>query len=238
MKTNLLQKLTAMAAVAGVTLAVSTAVSTAVAEDATAPNTVQSAAAGSEPVPDLTYSALGILKLAQAKLSDDTIIYYIKNSGNSYVLNADQIIYLRQQGVSEAVIKAMLSQPRTASAVAMPTSPAPQPVVAYDNSEQDSQAAVAPTVTYVQPAPDTTYYSQPYYDTGYQPYYYYPAYNWCAPVIFYHGGGRVWGGGWHGVAPGAVWHGGRTAGAWHGGGSVGVWHGGGHVGSWQGSNHR
>ena len=41
-----------------------------------------------------------------------TIIAYIRNSGNSYGLNADQIIYLRQQGLSDAVIRVMLSQPR------------------------------------------------------------------------------------------------------------------------------
>ena len=40
---------------------------------------------------------------------------YIKNSGNSYGLNADQIIYLRQQGVSDAVITAMLNQPKPGS---------------------------------------------------------------------------------------------------------------------------
>jgi hypothetical protein len=63
-----------------------------------------------------------------------------------------------------------------------------------------STATVAPTVTYVQTVPDTTYYYQPYY---YQPYYY-PDYAWYPPVSFSFGWG--WGGGWHGGG----WHGG-----WH-----------------------
>ena len=49
----------------------------------------------------------------KANVGDETIIAYIKNSGNSYGLNADQIIYLRQQGVSDAVVRTMLNQPQT-----------------------------------------------------------------------------------------------------------------------------
>ncbi len=45
-------------------------------------------------------------------MSDDTIVNYIRNSGNSYGMDASQIIYLKQQGVSETVINTMLNQPR------------------------------------------------------------------------------------------------------------------------------
>ena len=50
-------------------------------------------------VPQLSYGVPQIIQLAQAKVGDDTIIAYVKNSGNNYGLTADQIIYLRQQGV-------------------------------------------------------------------------------------------------------------------------------------------
>jgi len=54
--------------------------------------------------PALSYGVPQILQLAQAKLADDTIVAYIRDSRNSYDLNADQIIYLKQQGISENVI--------------------------------------------------------------------------------------------------------------------------------------
>src|SRR5476651_1077516 len=84
--------------------------SNALAQDSTTPAaqpTATSAAA-----PQLAYGVPEILRMAQAKITDDTIIAYIKNSGNSYGLNADQIIYLRQQGVSAAVLNTMLNQPK------------------------------------------------------------------------------------------------------------------------------
>ena len=198
--------------------------STTLAQDSSAKNTVQPAAVNA-PVPQLSYGVAQIEKLAQAKVGDDTIIAYIKNSRNSYGLNADQIIYLRQQGISDAVITTMLNQPRPGVAVATPTTPAPQPVASTAYGGQVSTATVAPTVTYAQPVPDTTGYSQPYYNSYYQPYYYYPAYAWYPPVTFYFGGGGVWGGGWHGGGRSGGWHGAAPRGGWHGGGSGGGGHG-------------
>ena len=174
----------AVMAIAGLALSASTAL----AQDSSAKNTVQPAAVNAS-VPQLTYGVSEILKLAQAKIGDDTIIAYIKNSRNSYGLDANQIIYLRQQGISDAVVTAMLNQPGPGMAAATPTSPAPQPVAASTaTTASGSTATVAPTVTYVQTVPDTTYYYQPYY---YQPYYY-PAYPWYPPVTFSFGWG--WGG--------------------------------------------
>src|ERR1035438_4484439 len=94
--------------------------------------------------PKLSYGVSEVVKLAQANINDDTIIAYIKSTGTDYRLGADQMLYLRQQGVSEAVIKAMLVQPRsvvapaTAAAAVASTAPAP--------------AATAPTA----PAPAAT----------------------------------------------------------------------------------
>jgi hypothetical protein len=198
MKTNHWQKMLAVLAVAGLALSASTTL----AQNLTATTTAQPAAVNA-PVPQLSYGVSQIMQLAQAKVSDDTIIAYIKNSGNIFDLNADQIIYLRQQGISDAVITTMLNQPRPAVAVATPTTPAPQPVASTAYSGPVSTATVAPTVTYVQTVPDTTYYYQP----DYQPYYY-PAYGWYPPVSFSFGWGGGWGGGWHGGGHGGGWHGG------------------------------
>lgn len=188
----------AVLAVAGLALSASTTL----AQNLTATTTAQPAAVNA-PVPQLSYGVSQIMQLAQAKVSDDTIIAYIKNSGNIFGLNADQIIYLRQQGISDAVITTMLNQPRPAVAVATPTTPAPQPVASTAYSGPVSTATVAPTVTYVQTVPDTTYYYQP----DYQPYYY-PDYAWYPPVSFSFGWGGGWGGGWHGGGHGGGWHGG------------------------------
>ena len=158
--------------------------------------------------PQLAYGVPQILQLSQAKISDDTIIAYIHNSGNSYGLNADQIIYLRQQGVSDNVLNVMLNQPKAASVSAQS---APQPDNSY--AAQSSTAYAQPTTTYVQAAPPSSVYvvpnTQAYYYNGYyaQPYYY-PYYAWPYPAVSlsfgfgggfrggFHGGGFR-GGGWH-----------------------------------------
>ncbi len=222
MKTHNLHKTLPILVVAGLLFVASSAL----AQDASTTATVQVTAPA--PVPQLSYGTAQIVQLAQAKIGEDTIVAYVKNSGNSYGLDANQIIYLRQQGVSDAVITAMLNQPKPAvasapapadySTVPAPTTPAPQVAAPSDGSSAtySSTATVAPTVTYVQTAP--TYYSQPYYYPYYYPYYgyYYPGVSigWG----WYGGGWR--GGGWRG---GGGWHGG--GGGWHGGG--GGWHGGG-----------
>jgi hypothetical protein len=161
--------------------------------------------------PQLTPNVAAIVNLAQAKVSDDTIIAYINNSGNSYGLDAAQIIYLHQRGISDAVITAMLNQPKpgiAAATVSMPTTSVPQPAV-----------------TYVETEPTTYYYYEPYYYPVYSGYY------WPYPVVVSYGwSGYRHIGAWHGGS----WHGGgvvRTGGFVHSGGFArgggGVVHGGG-----------
>ena len=158
-----------------------------------------------------------VLQLAQAKVGDETIIAYIKNSGTSYGLNADQIIYLKQQGLSDGVITAMLNQPKPGVAAPAPSTPAPQPAAEPAVATVPTPTP-APAVTYVQSTPPTTYY---YYQS--QPYYYpycYPSYSIYPAVSFAFG----WGGYNHGYYRGGYyggWHGG-VAGrvAWRGGGTV------------------
>jgi hypothetical protein len=222
----------------------------ALAQDSTTPSTSTVAstastaqpAAVSAPAPPLSYGVPEVLQMSRANVGDSVIINYIQNSGNNYGLNATQIIYLRQQGVSDAVLNTMLNQRTQSAQIAAATAPPPDNATA--NSTQPTTAAPAqPAVAYV-PAttastvyvvPDTQTYnynawlnSRPYYP--YYPYYgYYPAYYpyyYGGPTIalsFGFGFGSYYGGGYHnhgGYYGG--WHGGNNN--WHGGNSG--WHGG------------
>jgi hypothetical protein len=148
------------------------------------------------PVPQLSYGTSQILRLAQANVSDDTIMAYIKSSGNSYGLDANQIIYLRQQGISSVVITAMLNQPITATVVATPATPPAQPVASTSSAAPVPTPTVAPSVTYVQTVPATTYY-QPYY---------YPAFAIYPAVSLSFGWGGYYRGGYYGNWHGGGWH--------------------------------
>ena len=195
--------------------------------------------------PPLAYGVPQILKLQQAKVTDDVIIAYIHNSGGSYGLDADQIIYLRQQGISDKVLTTMLAQPRPAS---MSASTAPPPVNSYATEAPVAYAQPAPA--YVQPASSSVYVmpnNQIYYSSGYfsyYPYYYYPYYFHGAYCGF-HGncfarGGFCSGNGFHGgncfgnvchtagnfhggiafASHGSSFHGGSFGGGFHGGGMM------------------
>lgn len=78
------------------------------------------------PVPALPPGVSDVVKLAQAKMSDDVILAYVKNNNVSGSLTADQIVYLSSQGVSQSVISALL---QSAPAAVAPT-PAPPAIPA------------------------------------------------------------------------------------------------------------
>jgi hypothetical protein len=78
-----------------------------------------------------------VVKLSQAHQSDDVILGYLQNSGASFALSADEIIYLNNQGVSQKVIAALQSH---AGAPAIPNAPVVPP-----------PATIPPTGT---PSPD------------------------------------------------------------------------------------
>ena len=146
-----------------------------------------------------------ILKLARAHVGDEVIIGFIRNSGRPYRLSASEILYLREQGVSEPVLSAMLTlQPNMAATGAPGTN---QPAPGY----------VEGAPAYAQPVPGYGYAVPYYYDYGYWPYYYwgYPAWGFGFGYGGRYYGGYRWGG----------YHGGYYGGGYHGGGSHG---GGGH----------
>jgi hypothetical protein len=178
--------------------------SSADAENTAAP--VAAALPATVSVPHLAPGVTDIAKLAQAKVGDSLILAYIENSGTVYNLDANQIIYLRQSGVSEAVLSAMLNQRQkymeSAARMAPPTVPVPTtpPPAAYSSSAYYSQAPP----DYVQPqpieAPVSTVYVIPYEGTwpsygcyNYSPYYSY----YCAPFSYACYGGFVHNHGFH-----------------------------------------
>lgn len=179
------------------------AVGTVAAGDATAP---------AQAVPPLSYGVSDVLQLSQAQVSDGTIVTYIRTSGNSYGLDAGQIVYLRQQGVSDTVITAMLTQPKAgttgyAAGNYPPPPPPPQPMV--DATPPPPVDTTPSSTVYVIPDTATANYCANYYN-------YNPGGAWsfyASPVVYIGGGG--YGGGWHG---GGGWH---ASGGWH---SSGGWH--------------
>jgi len=216
MKPNYFKSLAALMTAGCMTLSASVALAQDSSASQTAPAQPAQPAPDVAPAPPLPYGVSQILQLQQAKVGDDTIIAYIRNSRNSYGLNADQIIYLRQQGVSSAVINTMLSQPAPGvlAAAPTPTQPASAAPATYDSQPASPTSIVGPSVTAIDPtatAAATTYYYQPYYYPNYYYPCYYPAYGFYPGVSLSVGWGGRWGGGW-----GGGWHGG---GGFHGG-----WH--------------
>jgi uncharacterized membrane protein YgcG len=178
MKTRDFQGMMAVVAIASIVFLATTTQ----AQESTAIQTQPAAIAA--PAMQLSEGVMQILQLAQAKVGDDTIVAYIKNSGHSFSLNADQIIYLHQQGLSSAVITTMLNQPRGGIAVATPAASYPE----AGSYSAGYNAAATPNVTYVQSAPAPTYYYPPAN-------YYYPAYSYYPGWSFSIGWGGCYGGG-------------------------------------------
>ena len=102
----------------------------------------------------LSSGAADILKLAHAKVNDDVTLAFIHSSGLRFDLTANEIVYLRSEGVSDQVLTAMLSQP-AASAPETPPPAAPT----EDLSASAPQYTTAPTsTTYVETVPSSTVY--------------------------------------------------------------------------------
>jgi len=225
MKTQSLQSLVlTITAVTAVTLLAANAVAQESSTSTTAATTTPAAAqpaAASQAAPQLSYGVSQVVQLAHANIGEDVIVNYVQNSGNAYGLDANQILYLKQQGISYRIINAMLNQ--RGRLVAAQTAPQPNNSGAY--SSQIPTTTPPPPVSYVQTAPPQTVYVVPdtqtydYYAYSYP--YYYPYYGW--PVTFSFGWGGYYGGGYRGGYWGGYhggWHGG---GGWHSSGGGG-WH--------------
>jgi len=76
--------------------------------------------------PDISPSSpvAQVIKLTQAGISEDVITAYVNNSTSLFNLNSDQIIYLKDIGVPDAVVQAMIQRDQTLQAQ-MTSQPAP-----------------------------------------------------------------------------------------------------------------
>ena len=176
----------------------------------------------------LPYGVDDVLKLCRGQVNEDVVVAYVQSSGIPFSLSANDIVYLKQQGVSDRIVGAMLDQKNRYLA-------ANQNVVPAQNyQQQDNSQAQAP-VTYVQPPSSSVYVvpntsAYPYYDYGYDPYYYssYPYYGgYYGPAfgLSFRFGDR----GFHGRGFGGhdFGRGGFSGGHSFGHGGFGVSHGGG-----------
>ncbi len=127
-----------------------------------------------EPV-TLSPAAAEVVKLAQSGTSDEVLLAYIQNSPSSFSLSADQILYLKDVGLSPQAISSMLNRdtalrnqppqysydqkayPPTAVAPAEPAAavaPAPMPT-------EPAPPVAAPAPVYVSsPPPEVSYFYQ------------------------------------------------------------------------------
>jgi hypothetical protein len=87
-----------------------------------------------------------VVKLTQAGLNEDVILAQIKSSGSSYQLTSDQIVYLANVGVSQNVIKALISGNTSAAA-----NGGPAPAASQDNSGYAAPGSAS--VYAINPAP-------------------------------------------------------------------------------------
>jgi uncharacterized membrane protein YgcG len=159
-----------------------------------------------------------ILKLGRAHMSDEAITAFISNSGRTYHLSVSEILYLREQGVSDQVVTAMLNSRQNAAATVAQVAPQPAPTGPtadwVNNIPQPAPAPAQYAPTYVAAAPVYTQPSPVYvYPPSYEYYDSWP-YYWGYPSVsfgFGFGGGHY--GGYHG--------GGYHGGGYHGGGGGG-----------------
>jgi hypothetical protein len=157
----------------------------------------------------LSRAAAEVLKLSQAKVGEGTMVAFILNSGSTYNLTVSEILYLREQGVSDFVITTMLDRDRklteryrsnTAGSEAT-NSTAPVVFMPFTNA-----AVTAPLVPNA-----ATMYGIPQSLPGY----YYDDYNGYYPDYGYWGPGWPFGIGFAGPPRGGPGH------AFRGGGPPG-----------------
>jgi hypothetical protein len=207
--------------------------------NATAQTPAPTAAATSAPIAadnapvKLPYGVEDVLKLTRAQVSEDVTLNFIHSSGTIYNLSPNDIVYLRNQGVSDRLINTMLDQRKNVPAeaavqAAQSAASSTQPAPAYSDANAAAAAQASPQYAYAQPAPvyvqpepaytpASTLYVIPYSSSSY----YYPSYSpywgryygYYGPSFGYSYGYRSGGyyNGYHGGYRGG-YHGGHSGG--------------------------
>ncbi|HEY2083236.1 MAG TPA: hypothetical protein VGI88_10660, partial [Verrucomicrobiae bacterium] len=139
------------------------AVDTATTQVTTTTTTVPSSAA-----PQFSGRINDVVALSQSGVDQSVVLSYIKTSPGPFQPSAEEIIKLRDAGISSDVISAMMQRGAElrdqAQAVAVATPPPAQGYPQYDQSSTYAQQApgtvVTPPATYVDPTYDP-YYTPP-----------------------------------------------------------------------------
>lgn len=164
-----------------------------------------------------------VVKLSKSGVGDSVVLAYIKNSPGPFQPSADEIIKLRDDGISPGIISAMLERGAELRAQTVSVMPTLQPYptaynAPYNNYAQPVMPATPAPVVTTPPETydDSGYYTQPsstvvYIGGGYNyPYFNYPYYSggfcytypYCYPYgcyPYYGGVGLRWGyGGYRG----------------------------------------
>jgi hypothetical protein len=152
----------------------------------------------------LPYGVDDVLKLSHARISEDVTLNYIQSSGTIYNLSAQDLIYLKNEGVSDKVLNAMQDQrkravepssaasavpavqvypgPTTAATTAAPVY-APQPIYVQEPAYYDSIVNTEPAYE-----PASTVYVIPYSSPTYPRYTYassYPSYGYFGGYSYF-----------------------------------------------------
>jgi hypothetical protein len=145
----------------------------------------------------LPYGVADVIKLAQAGISEEIIFRFVQSSGTAYQLQPADIVLLRDRGVSDRVIGAMLDQ--KALNTLAPSPPATQQQAPSAPSVAVSNPQPKPVST-VHVIPNPTPYYRLYGPYGpYGPYYgyrYRPCWSWGVsfggPGFYFRYGGPGW----------------------------------------------
>src|ERR1043166_8631396 len=88
----------------------------------------QVAPSPSAPPADLSSNVAEVVRLSESGVGDEVVLAFIQNSKASYGLTANHVLYLRDMGLSSAVITAMMNHDgavRTQPPTEAPPPPAP-----------------------------------------------------------------------------------------------------------------
>ncbi|HTI69449.1 MAG TPA: hypothetical protein VMF06_05765 [Candidatus Limnocylindria bacterium] len=192
------------------------------AEAANPPVALPKAYSASSNTANYSYAITEVIKMADAKVSPAVIKDFIQVSVSPFQATASDIIALKERGIPEDLIQAMLQRDATLQELAARTSPSASRPMTAQTAPPLTQPV--PTVAVPQYAPSTVYYdTQPvatYAPTTY--YYNYPAYY---PSYVY----SSWGWPWYSYSfyRRPAFYGGFHGHGYIGGGYVSGYHGGG-----------
>src|SRR5260221_1853492 len=116
--------------------------------------------------PAISASAADIVRMSEAGTGEEVLLAYIKISTTTFDLSADQILYLRDIGLSSSVIAGMLNRDAALRSVAGVNPPQYAQSMAPLPNDAPIPAP-APAVNTVEPAPAPVYASKPPAEVSY-----------------------------------------------------------------------